>query len=123
MTLVVALFGAALLGLGIFGLVRPRGLVAFFRSVWQSRPGLYSAIGMRVVFGLLLLATASESRFPQVFRVIGVISLVAAAIAPFLGFARLRRFVQWSCERPPGMICAWSLVTLGFGAFLIYAVG
>ena len=122
MTLVVALFGAAIAGLGIFGFVRPKGLVGFVRSVWQSRTGLYSAIGIRVVFGLLLLATASESRFPQVFRVLGVISLVAAAISPFLGFARLRRFVQWWGDRSPGIIRVWSLVTVGFGAFMIYAV-
>ncbi len=122
MTVLVGLFGAAIAGLGMLGFVRPRGLVGFLESTFQSRAGLYWAIGLRVVLGLLLLAAASESRFPQVLRVLGTISLVAAAISPLVGFARLRRLVQWWSDRSTGLVRTWSLVTVGFGVFLIYAV-
>ena len=122
MTLLVALFGAAIAGLGILGFVRPRRLVGFVESTMQSRAGLYWAMGLRVVLGLLLLAAASESGFPKVLRVLGTISLVVAAISPLVGFARLRRVVQWWSDRSASLVQAWSLVTVGFGAFLIYAV-
>jgi hypothetical protein len=122
MTFLIALIGATIAGLGIMGFVRPRGLLGFFESILESRTGLYWAIGIRVVSGLLLLATASESRFPQAFRVLGVIALVAAALAPLLGFARLRRFVRWWTDRSPSVVRVWSLVTVGFGSFLVYAV-
>ena len=122
MTVLIALFGAAIAALGILGFVRPSRLVGFGTSTFQSRAGLYWAMGMRVVLGLLLLAAASESRFPQALRVLGTISLVAAAISPLVGFARLRRFVQWWSERPASLIRVSSLVTVGLGAFLMYAV-
>ena len=122
MTLVVALFGAAVIGLSIFGFVNPKGLTAFAVSVEQSRGGFYLAIGVRVVLGIMLLATASASRFPQVLRVLGVIFLAVAAIWPLLGFKRLRRFVRWWSDRPPVFIRAWMMVSVGVGAFLIYAV-
>ena len=122
MTLAVALFGAAVIGLSIFGFVNPKGLTAFAVSVEQSRGGFYLAIGVRVVLGIMLLATASASRFPQVFRVLGVIFLAVAAIWPLLGFKRLRRFVRWWSGRPPVFIRAWMTVSVGVGAFLIYAV-
>ena len=122
MAVLVALFGAAIAGLGILGFVRPRSLVGFVESTWQSRAGFYGAIGLRVVFGLLLLAAGPESRFPQVLWVVGMISLVAAVLSPLVGFERLRRYVQWWSDRSASLVRAWSLVTLGFGAFLVYAV-
>ena len=111
MTFLIALIGVAIAGLGILGFVRPGALLGFVESVLKSPTGLYWAIGIRAVSGLLLLATAAESRFPQVFRVLGVLALVAAAIVPLLGFARVRRLLR-----------VWSLLTVGFGSFLIYAV-
>ncbi len=120
LTLVVALFGTAITVLGIFGLVRPGGLIRFVQTSWQSRSGLYLAVGIRVVFGVVLLAAASESRFPQAFRILGIISLVAAGVAPVLGFARLQRFLQWWAARSPGFIRGWSLVAAAFGVFLVY---
>ena len=122
MTVIVGLFGAAIVGLGVFGFVRPKGLVGWARSTWESRSGLHLAIVIRVVLGLLLLATASESRFPQTFRVLGWISLIAAVISPLIGIARLRRFVKWWADKPSAFIRTWSLTALGFGAFLVYAI-
>ena len=87
---------------------------------WQSRKGFYFAIGIRVVFGIILLLTASQSRFPDAFRILGIISLMAAMAAPILGFDRLQRFVQKWSKRSPGFIRGWSVMTAAFGAFLLY---
>ena len=122
MTLVVALLGGAITLLGLVGIVRPSSLIRFVQTVWQSPRGLHLAIGLRVVFGLILLAAASESRFPATFRILGIISLVAAAVSLALGFARLRKFVGWWVDRSPGFTRGWSIVSAGFGSFLIYGV-
>ena len=50
----------------------------------------------------------------------GVISLVAAVVAPFLGFVRLQRFVQWWTRRSPGFVRGWSVMVAAFGVFLFY---
>ena len=120
MTWVVALFGIAIILLGILGLVRPGSLIRLVQRPWQSQKGLYLSIGIRVVFGIVLLLAASQSRFPEAFRILGIISLVAAVMAPFLGFVRLQRFVQWWTGRSPGFVRGWSVVAAVFGVFLVY---
>ncbi len=120
LTLVVALFGTAITVLGIFGFVRPGHLIRFIQASWQFPSGLYLAIGIRVVFGVVLLVAASESRFPMTFTILGIISLVAAGVAPLLGLARLQKFLQWWAARPPGLIRGWSLAAAAFGVFLVY---
>ena len=120
LTSVVALFGIAIILLGILGMVRPAHLIRLVVGTWRSRKGFYFAIGIRVVFGIVLLLVASQSRFPEAFRVLGIISLVAAMAAPFLGFDRLQRFVQWWAKRPSGFVRGWSLMAAAFGVFLCY---
>jgi len=120
LTWVVALFGMAIILLGILGLVSPGNLVRLVVGSWQSQKGFYFAIGIRVVFGIVLLLAASQSRFPEAFRVLGIISLVAAMAAPFLGFDRLQRFVQKWMKRSPGFIRGWSVLAAAFGVFLLY---
>ncbi len=120
MTSIVALFGVAIILLGVLGLVRPGNLMRLVLGAWQSKKGFYFSIGIRVVFGIVLLLTASQSRFPDAFRIVGIISLVAAMAAPFLGFDRLQRFVQKWAKRSPGLIRGWSVMAAAFGAFLLY---
>ena len=120
MTWVVALFGIVITLLGILGLVRPTRLIRLVQRPWESQKGLYLSIGIRVVFGIVLLIAASESRFPEAFWILGIISLVAAVVAPFLGFARLQGIVQWWARRSPGFVRSWSLVAAAFGVFLFY---
>ncbi len=120
LTWVVALFGIAITLLGILGLVRPGNLIRLVQRSWQSQKGFYFSIGIRVVFGIVLLLVASQSRFPDAFRVLGIISLVAALAAPFLGFDRLQRFVQKWSKRSPGFIRGWSVMAAAFGVFLLY---
>ncbi len=120
LTSVVALFGIAIILLGVLGLVRPGNLIRLVLGAWQSRKGFYLSIGIRVVFGIVLLLVASQSRFPDAFRVLGIISLVAAMAAPFLGFDRLQRFVQKWAKRSPGFIRGWSVMAAAFGVFLLY---
>ncbi len=120
LTWVVALFGIGIILLGVLGLVRPGNLIRVVLDAWQSRKGFYFSIGIRVVFGIVLLLAASQSRFPEVFRVLGIISLVAAMAAPFFGFHRLQRFVQKWSKRSPGRIRDWSVMVFALGVFLLY---
>jgi len=120
MTWVVALFGIAIILLGVLGLARPGNLIRLVLGAWQSKKGFYFSIGIRVVFGIVLLLVASQSRFPDAFRVLGIISLVAAMAAPFLGFVRLQRFVQKWTKRSPGFIRGGSVMVVTLGVFLLY---
>jgi hypothetical protein len=122
MTWLVSLCGAVITLFASVGVVQPIRLIHFLQTAWQTPKGLFLAIAIRMVLGALLLATASESRFPQVFQILGGISVAAAAISPLIGFARLNRFVQWWAKRPTVLVRIWSLGAVGFGVFLIYGV-
>jgi hypothetical protein len=117
---VVALFGITIILLGVLGLARPGNLIRLVLGAWQSRKGFYFSIGIRVVFGIVLLLVASQTRFPDAFRVLGTISLVAAMAALFLGFDRLQRFVQKWTKRSPGFIRGGSVMVITLGAFLLH---
>jgi len=122
MAFLVSMFGGLIVGIGLFGLIHPRGLVEFIRSIWESPSILPIAVTLRLVLGATLLAAAASSRFPVALSALGVLMILTAAALPILGADRFRGFVQWWVERPSPIIRAWSGVAILFGALLIYAV-
>jgi hypothetical protein len=121
MGVAVAGFGLLVLVIGVLGLLQPARLVAWVERTWQSRAGFQLAIALRALLGILLIASASSTRFPWLIGALGVLSLAAAAALPVLGYARVRSFVEWWTARSTGFVRAWSLVACAFGAFLVYA--
>jgi len=121
MTWIVALFGCIVAALGISGVVRPTALIDLVQAAWRTPAGLYGAVGLRVLLGVVLIAAAPDCRFPQAIRILGIVALVAAAGGLVAGFERLQRFAAWWTERPAGFVRAWSLVAVAFGAWLVYA--
>ena len=121
MSSIIVVFGIAVALLGMMGLVRPTGLIRFAETAWQSSTGFYLAVTVRLVLGAVLIVAAPDCRFPDVVRILGIVSLIAAAAAVILGHERLRSFVQWWVGRPAGFIRGWSGVAVAFGCFLVYA--
>jgi hypothetical protein len=121
MSSIVVVFGAAVGLLGVGGVVRPTGLIRFVEKMWESPTGFRLAIAVRLVLGAVLIVAAPDCRFPQVMRILGIFSLVAAAATAALGHERLRSFVEWWVGRPPVFVRSWSLAALAFGCFLVYA--
>jgi hypothetical protein len=122
MRIAVAAVGLVVFMLGVLGVARPQALIGLVDRPWRSRGGLYLAVVVRIALGILLLAAASSTRFPWTVGALGIVSLAAAVAMPFLGYERLRKFIEWWLVRGDGFVRAWSLVACLFGAFLIYAV-
>jgi hypothetical protein len=122
MSAIVAGVGIFLVGFGILGVIRPETLTRFVSASWQAPSGLYLAMAVRLTFGVALLGAASGSRFPNALLIVGILSIVSAVVAPFLGFERLRAFAEWWLARSSGLIRAWAGMAAAFGAFLVWAV-
>jgi hypothetical protein len=122
MSAIVGVLGVVIAGLGILGIVRPGDLVRFVSVAWRSPSGLYLAIAVRLILGIVLIAAASSSRFPDALRILGALSIITAVLVPILGSERVRAFVEWWAGRPSGFIRAWATLAVAFGAFLVYAV-
>ena len=118
--IVVIAFGVAIFVLSAWGMLVPQKLLDFVGSVVNRRFGIGIAVGVRVVFGAALIIGAPASGFPVVFAALGWIALVAAAGLPFLGRARMRRFIDWYTRLGSSLIRLWLLAGLAFGGFLIY---
>jgi hypothetical protein len=121
MRIAIATVGLLIFLLGAVGVARPAALIGFVERPWRSRAGLYVAVAFRAALGVLLIAAAASTRFPWLIGGLGVLALVAAVGIPLLGYARMRRSVEWWLARPAGFVRAWSLVACAFGAFLVYA--
>jgi len=118
----VAVIGIVIIGFGILGIASPATLTRLTSAVVQSEVGIYAVAGLRLVFGIVLIAAASASHFPQTLLVIGVIIIVAAIVVPFIGVKRLRALVGWWLARPPGLIRALGVIAVALGIFLVTAV-
>jgi hypothetical protein len=122
MSAIVTVFGVAIAGLGILGLIRPEKLVRFVSVAWQPPSGLYLAIALRLTLGVALVGAASSSRFPDALYILGILSIITAVVAPILGSERVRAFIEWWTARPSGLIRAWAALATVFGVFLVLAV-
>ena len=118
--LAVAALGVLIAGVGLGGVFAPRQLIGWVRAVW-SKERLWFAVLFRLVIGALLIYAAPACRAPEIVRVLGVITILAAGALVFLGADRMQRFIEWWCERPSGLIRVWSAVGVVLGGFLIYA--
>jgi hypothetical protein len=62
---------------------------------WDSRQGLYVSAGIRFFVGVILLLAASTSKFPKVFRVIGVMALAAGLLLPVVPIEFWGEVMRW----------------------------
>jgi hypothetical protein len=89
---------------------------------WESRQGLYLAAGMRVVTGLILLLSASATRFPRGLRIFGGLVLLAGLGLPFIPIDLWEGLIQWWLVENPSMYRAGGgALGMLLGAFLVYA--
>jgi hypothetical protein len=122
MVLLVQIFAAFIVLMGLTLLIAPAKLVGVVTTLFDGKAGLWVAVGLRLVIGVLLVLTAPQSRFPFVFWLIGLIAIVAAVVAVVMGQDRIRNFVMWWVRKPPTFLRLWSLIAIAFGAFIFYGL-
>jgi hypothetical protein len=87
---------------------------------WQGQARFLFAIIVRIVFGAIVLAIATELRYPVVMQIIGGISIAAAIVILLIGQERLDRFIGWWMRLSDNVLRGSAVFALVFGAFLIY---
>jgi hypothetical protein len=120
MTIIIALLGLAIAALSVWGFVVPQKMIDTMLSFWNKPSGMYLAIGFRLVFGVLFILTAPETRFPLVFEILGYIMLVAAVAILIVGKKRLTRFIEWWAKLPPPWVHVWLVFAFAAGLFIFY---
>ncbi|MDC6350097.1 hypothetical protein PP178_00915 [Zeaxanthinibacter sp. PT1] len=79
------------------------------------------AIVIRVVFGILFLIVAKQSRSPLIFKIFGFIFILAAIFLLFAGQDNFQHFISSLIPeiQPYGRVSG--LLAMIFGGFLLYA--
>ena len=122
MRILIIAVGLATLAFAGVGFAQPERMARFARSLWQNPVAFYVAVALRLVVGVALITIAPATRFPDVFYVLGLITVSAAIIGMIAGADRLGRFLEWWLTRPQPLLRAWALFAAAFGAFLVYGV-
>jgi hypothetical protein len=119
--LIVEVVSILALGMGVFGLASPAGMIALVAR-WQSETGLWAASILRLVFGVALWLVAAASRTPLILQALAVLSMTAALVLPFVGVSRFESILSWWRRQSPAFVRAWSAVAVIFGVFLLWSV-
>lgn len=119
---IVLFFGAFLIVAGILLFIDENIVLGYIESNLASSWLYFFAIVMRIILGVALLKTASASRHPLVFLVIGGIALAAALIFLVIGHEHFQHMMATLVPYFENT-GKWSgIVALAFGVFLIYGI-
>ena len=119
----VLVIGVTVFVLAVWGVFVPEKLRTWVSSAMDRYWGIYAAVIVRLVLGTALIVVAPASRFPVVFQVLGLLTIVAAIVVALMGRERIRRFLAWFSERfSAPIIRLWLLFGMAFAGFLVYGV-
>ena len=120
MGVIVTVVGVLIVAGSIVMAVAPERFVHLIVSM-DSRIRFRYAVVVRLILGVLFILAAPGCREPGVVRVIGVLTLVAAAALLVVGRQRLDTFMEWWLGRPRPRLRAWSILGVALGVLLIYS--
>jgi len=121
MTVALALFSALIIAISIFGVVQPLKLTALVRRFMIS-PGVWGAVVIRILLAGLLWFSAPFSHTPLIFKVLALLTFLAAIALPIIGAPRLMKFIDYMASRPPIAIRFQCFLGAALGAFLLWSL-
>ncbi|NND16147.1 MAG: hypothetical protein HKN89_07460 [Eudoraea sp.] len=119
---IVYLFGILMIIASIFLLVDENIILDYINSNKESSWLYFFAVVIRLVLGVALLRTATASKFPLVFKIIGYIALAAAIIFLLIGHEQFQHVLGSLLPYFENTGRWVSIPVLAFGAFIIYAL-
>ena len=119
---IVLFFGAFLIVAGILLFIDDSIVLNYIENNRESSWLYFFAIVMRIIMGVALLKTASASRHPLAFLVIGGIALAAALIFLVIGHEQFQLMMATLIPYFENTGKWTGIVALLFGAFLIYGI-
>lgn len=118
--LITLLLAGMIVILGLWGFFAPRSIGEFVRS-WSTIGGMWVAIGLRLVFAVVLWFAAPLSRTELILKVIAGLAAASAAILLVFGYSRFRGTIEWWLKLPPVAVRTWCLVAIVLGSFVFWS--
>ena len=121
MTQLIILFGVLIFVAGLVLFIRPQLILGMMETNGEKTWLYLSAIGARVVLGVVLIQQAAFSKFPMLIEVLGWVALLAAFAFMAIGRQRFTRLMAWVIAKMKPYARVGGSFALIFGAFLVYA--
>ena len=111
--------GILLMLVSLYILARPAGLVSFAGQLLEGTPRYFAAL-LRLLFGVVLLASAAQSRYPLVFEVLGWLLVFGALLLVVFTPAFLTRIAALVARAPLWLVRLLAPLIFLFGGFIVY---
>ncbi len=121
MKLIIKLFGILMVLAGISLLISPEIIIGWIENNMESISLYISAIVVRLVFGILFLVAAKESKYPGAIKILGYLFIIAAIIFIFIGQENFLDFISLFIPDVKPYAPVSGLLAIAFGGFIIYA--
>ncbi|MGB5665493.1 MAG: hypothetical protein WBM53_01505 [Maribacter sp.] len=121
MKVAVKLFGILMLLLGLSLLIKPEIIIGYIENNMENTSLYITAIVVRLVFGILFIIAAQESRYTGVIKFLGYLFILAAIILVFVGQENFEHFISSLIPHVEPYGRLGGLLAIAFGGFLIYA--
>ena len=108
-----------LVGISLF--IKPEFFFDWLEGNMENYSLYISAIAVRLVMGVLFLATARKSKYPGVIKFLGYLFILAALIFIFIGQESFHDFISTVIPSVKPYAQGCSLFVIAFGSFFIYA--
>ena len=116
---IILLFGITMCAVCVLSIYSPNRLVKVVKTVGGGNWGIFVAIIVRLLLGMVLILLAPDTRFPVIFMVLGALFILSAIIIQFVGRKRINLLMTWIERLPPLSIRLWLLLGIAFGSLLI----
>lgn len=121
MEMLATAVGAVIVLVSLYLEVSPQALQRQLPDLFSGANLYLLALG-RLLIGCLLLAVASGSRHPEVMAGLGWLTVLAGLLLVAIPPATVARIANWYAQCPVWALRAMLLLSLAFGAYIIYEV-
>ena len=121
MLILVKLIGIVMVAMGIIFLVSPTTMRQFM-LLCEKGKRVYMMGVLRILFGVIFLLTASQSRIVGVTVTLGILFIIAGVTIFILRLDRIKTMLKWYYGRPLLVLRLIALIVIALGALILYSV-
>ena len=119
MKVLAAIAGLIILVVGLLVAAAPGRFKRFLHGFLGSDQ-FYLAVPIRVIFGVIFMMAAPQTRMPWAATGIGIIFLLSAIAIPLMGPERVRQLAGFWLHRPNSFLRGWGVATAVFGCLCVW---
>lgn len=121
MKLIIKLFGILAILSGISLLINPEIIFGWIENNIENTSLYLSAIAVRLIFGIIFITAAKESKYPTIFKFFGYLAILTAVIFIVIGQESFQYFFSTLIPEIKPYAPLSGVIDIAIGGFLIYA--